>query len=216
MAIDLIQKGCNGEASEILSEAVSDLSKCVLSNREQQEGRDHAKNCMDGVSIYSADILAMNPSVENGDFFFHPFGFECVVATSDQEDDSLTNKDFSSCAITCLYNLGLCYHMEWFKYQKTSTDKLLCKALYFYRQAFSFTSDYTMRPQDPILQVLMAISTNAAHCSVKLADLDQFRYWNKYLGKILNFCQDRRKNHVGFFILTTQLNSYAIAAAAAA
>ena len=228
---DLIAKGELGEAAQVYTESISMLSWCMLAPTPLMDpSGDSSQQQEDpGMQVYTTFDSLKDPSACQGDFFFHPKMFE-FNKPPEQDETCLTNEQYCFSVITCLYNLALCYHLEWSKTK--SNSHLLCKAKHFYEEAFSMTSNCQICPTDDILDVILAICHNASHCYTELADLLQVDLWNRRLCQTLEFSkkttlqrtastsspthyQQQATSRV-FFLFNAFFNSFAKVTAAAA
>eukprot|EP00527_Entomoneis_sp_CCMP2396_P000924 CAMPEP_0198142630 /NCGR_PEP_ID=MMETSP1443-20131203/5377_1 /TAXON_ID=186043 /ORGANISM="Entomoneis sp., Strain CCMP2396" /LENGTH=274 /DNA_ID=CAMNT_0043805687 /DNA_START=26 /DNA_END=850 /DNA_ORIENTATION=- len=140
-----------------------------------------------------------------------------------QEDEKqLTNQEYNAFAITALFNLGLCYHLQWFT-EAPNQSILLVKALWYYRQAFYLVTPerFISSRQDPVLKVLcMAVCGNATHVSLELGQLDQVKMWNQRLSNIVarrtTIMYQEDDEDARFFLRHATIHSFAFVAARAA
>ncbi|KAL7578073.1 hypothetical protein ACA910_015007 [Epithemia clementina (nom. ined.)] len=196
LGIDLIDGGDYEQAAEVFAHAISLLSGCSLqptplvgcpgsSNRgcEPSTPPEHRF-----IAVYAyEDEESASPT--RSDFYCFPFHFECVEDAGQEDEPDLTSEQYNSCAITCLFNLGICSHLEW--EERKNHSHLLQKALSYYEQAISLTSRNAPSPADPVLKVLMAVCANATHCNNELVDLEQVHRWNETLKQIIRFSADK-------------------------
>ena len=212
LAAEHIGEGDHRHAVEILNLALLKLSSSLLAPRPIDSTNGHQAKLVDDVNVY----VYFWESVEKLTSFLHqPCMFECKLSF-EQDDDFLTNEQFCSCAIASLFNLGLCYHLEWKKRKLLHHINLLSKALHYYEQAFSMTRYCQFHASDSVLQVVMAVCTNASHCNSELANFEQVKLWNERLSQALRFSRQGQESQRQFFHLTVFLNNFCGTSAPAA
>mmetsp|Transcript_18740 Transcript_18740/g.24138 ORF Transcript_18740/g.24138 Transcript_18740/m.24138 type:complete len:269 (+) Transcript_18740:118-924(+) len=138
---------------------------------------------------------------DNNDFFFLPGGLEFEPELLCTDDEHMSEQQYCFCTITCLYNMGLCYHLEWSKTFSTNNQVnqslLLKRALTCYERAFSLSYECHIPPQDTVLQILMAVCNNAVHCSKELlANLQMAKFWNDRLFQVLKYVRHARLHNL--------------------
>lgn len=214
--IDMLDSGDYKQAAEVFAHSISLLSSCSLqptplvgsgsvwNNQEQQRF----------VSVYSFEEEAESSSASS-DFYCYPFHFEFLQDAGQEDEPDLTSEQYNSCTITSLFNLGICFHLQW-EEQKCQLC-LLQKALLCYEQAISLTYRTPPSPSDPVLKVLMAVCANATHCNSELVNFDQMQRWNQTLKQIIKFSNDRHLAQTEhFFSMNAFFNSFGRTAAHAA
>ena len=238
LGIDHIDGGDYEEAVEVFSHAITLLSGCTLEPTPiggmttNSKHKNHSKDVAPVVVVVADNAVvtvvhSLEDEVRNNnadsttttsEFYTHPFHLECVTTASTMcTGPDLTSEQYNICAIACLFNLALCFHLEW-EEQKTCHTYLLQKALSLYEQAISLTRRTTpLSSSDSILMVLMAICSNATHCNSELVNLDQVQRWNGILRKIIKFTNDKEILIAeNYFSLNAFFNSFGRVAAHAA
>ena len=214
LGVYLIDGGDYEEAAEVFCHAITLLSGCSL-QPTPIDGCNRDAGVLDRfVTVYALEEDDTCTDVAKSDFYSCPFHFE-FSEQAHPDEVGLTSEQYNSSAITCLFNLGLCFHLQW-EESKTHTF-LVQKALSFYEQAISLTSKSAPAPCDPVLKVLMAVCTNATHCNNELANLEHAGQWNRTLKTIINFAKDKDMlcaDH--FFSINAFFNSFGRVAAHAA
>ena len=108
------------------------------------------------------------------EFFSYPFMILVANSQETATEGTITNEIVSTCKATCLFNLGLTYHLAAMREGLNSTD-LLRKACVFYGHAWTRLRNF----MDDLIDgdgstkfLLMAICTNLAKCYYHLG------HWN--------------------------------------
>mmetsp|Transcript_15995 Transcript_15995/g.44023 ORF Transcript_15995/g.44023 Transcript_15995/m.44023 type:complete len:349 (-) Transcript_15995:126-1172(-) len=169
-------------------------------------------------------------------FFTRPFNFECSGdkgerkrstlsscgsnKNSCQQLTELSGDEYTTMAVTALFNVGLCRHLHWKRQQErsycedcervTSQDSLLFEALRFYEQAYALTRyqrhEYIRHDQQDqedlwmkdhaLLPVVRAICANATHCQKELG-MVHLSEWKTRLMRLLllSRTKNNRKKH---------------------
>eukprot|EP00522_Entomoneis_paludosa_P005892 CAMPEP_0172457062 /NCGR_PEP_ID=MMETSP1065-20121228/19760_1 /TAXON_ID=265537 /ORGANISM="Amphiprora paludosa, Strain CCMP125" /LENGTH=267 /DNA_ID=CAMNT_0013210543 /DNA_START=86 /DNA_END=889 /DNA_ORIENTATION=+ len=212
-----VEYGEYQDAAVIFSTMVSQLSTCRLAPTPL--GHLEADVRLNRLHVYcdpddddsmedSGVNVSLDPKVN--DLFARPFAFEykstsVSTKTPEEEEPLITSEEYNLLAVTALFNLGLCFSLEWkrvmMNHKKTEeeegaprrstgcSDALLQHALYYYEQAFSLSSvSHQLTPDDPLLPLLMAVCVNATHCQVELAMCTgATNVWNDRLRMLLQF-----------------------------
>lgn len=203
----LIEDGDLKRAASVLSTAISHLVRSAVTPDPivvNQEGRQEESS--QPFLIYCYSELDPEERDLRSEFFSDPFLLESEEAFNCEDRPWFTTQH-AFCTICCLFNLGLCFHLEW--QRNRSKSLLLSKALQSYEIALSLTNTpgVTIRPNDPILKVLMSLCTNAMHCHDELGNPDQVWLLGRRLQDILDFSRVITVNSQRFFTAQVYFNS---------
>mmetsp|Transcript_6162 Transcript_6162/g.7986 ORF Transcript_6162/g.7986 Transcript_6162/m.7986 type:complete len:242 (-) Transcript_6162:40-765(-) len=218
---NLIEQGQFKQAASVLSRAIAKLTASALTLQQSTDANANANaNITASVASATPNItLHANSTQEQIDptkseFFHQPFFFQEVstydVTTSTLLEQPFTPEKHTACSVCCLFNLGLCFHLEWMKHNKTKAC-LLVKAARFYEQALSLVSGSyvaSLQPTDAFLKVLMPICANATHCHIQLGNRSQATYFNQRLVQILEFSGDCHPQSSQMFSFNAFFNSF--------
>ena len=101
------------------------------------------------------------------------------------EEEPLSIQEHGFCAATSLYNLALCFHLEWT--QQPQKHSLLQAALKYYQEAYNMVLECQLHRNSALLHLTMAICTNAAHCCYHSGQVQLVSFWNQQLCRVLGF-----------------------------
>ena len=211
------------EASELLGGIIAALF----------ETRNMLVTCPEGLNSFEAtraneltfipiskEFLIARPDWDD-EFFAFPFAFVDSNFANHWTTPFINEQIVSTCAAACLFNLGLCSHMET-KYNAEHCAVTLRDARTFYENAWiilkRFSGDSTPRGNS-ITYLLMALCTNLSKCCYDLGELDSSNQWQESLLELLTFCWHQEDNSAlelhNFFLLTSAINAGYFAAGAA-
>ena len=219
-AVHAINKEEYQDAVDVLRVMLSRLSGCVLDPTPfpTREGSSfststgaiaHQGSC--SLVIQEFQTIKDFPSAINGDFSFYPFVVESPKA-GDDNDASLSELEHAIFTVSALFNLGLCFHLEWIKCDKLHAY-LLHGALHYYEEAYGIARDHLqlLKSDDQILRVLLALCTNAAHCHSELAHTPLVLFWCTQIQRILSFAKPHMRSdffkRVAFFYSMPSLSA---------
>jgi len=188
LGVELISEGDYDDALNVFSHAIHLLSEALDApfQKALPPTTTTTASLHSGVCVRDVNLFGREPSIIKGDFFFNPFLFECPnVAAS---GSNTLHKQLSFAAITCLFNLGLCFQLEYVQ-RCPERDQLLTSSLHFYQEAFSLVlqDDSNATDYSEVIKTLMAVCTNASFCQAELGHIDQIQRWNGRLATILRF-----------------------------
>ena len=242
VGIDLMEQYDFKEAASAFSYCLSQLSWCILSpsplpssnafdaTTDRSCTTDDQMNGQTSFSFYATDDDSNDESIDpRREFYVQAFLFECNNGAQPKPCPSFaTSTQHISMNICILFNLGLCYHLEWER-RRTENTALLASALDCYEQAYLLAKSNNgngptcFKPTDSTLKILMAVCTNATHCHCEMGNVDNVNVWNQALCRILVFCRESddprdscgcnssldtlHNNSLGFFALNAFLNS---------
>uniref|UniRef100_A0A7S2VC41 Uncharacterized protein n=1 Tax=Entomoneis paludosa TaxID=265537 RepID=A0A7S2VC41_9STRA len=154
------------------------------------------------------------------DFFCFPFAF--FAPEGHTTDAVITDSLAMACSGTCLYMLGLCYHLSARENDKCCPDAALRHASYFYGLAGNTLRKIFARDtlgDNGAAFLLMAISTNMASCCYDLGELVAANRWLVSLNELLGACRLKEDTvtldlHTFFMMTSTTTTGYAAAGAA--
>jgi len=195
---DCIEEEDFREAAAVFTTVLSKLSSCMLTPT-LIGGAVGPSHYVSMIEVYSA-----SPIHPRNEIVLHPYLFQSErsienkqdIMLCDDNDDrllqspqELSTEEYNIFTIITLFNLGLCYHLKW-NTRGRSPDRLLLQALLHYEQAYALACEHHSQyvtPEDPVLEVIMAICTNATHINSEMARFIQINAWNMRLLKILQF-----------------------------
>jgi hypothetical protein len=190
-AVEHIVDGEYKEAAEALDCLRLELSKCsILPTPIGATGLPSSET--EVLTELCYDYRNRFKNQPDDDFFVLPASLEFPSDLLESEELHMTSQMYCLCTITSLYNIGLCYHLEWSKTKSRSL--LLRRALTCYERASSLSSGCPISSENTILQIIMAVCHNAVHCSRELlADLEMAKLWNDRLFQVLKYARQAKQ-----------------------
>ena len=181
----------------------------ISSNDTQEEDDDF--------SVWEQEQVNQDPSCFPG-FYPHPFSFHIDLRVPEQE---MTKEQYNLCALSCLYNLGLCCHLQWddarskLKSQDISTlaDKHLVqwlqRAAHFYQEAvLLLRTDPSLmvflhkdRNGAPLIKVLLAACVNAIQIHSILANTRSLQTFQSILQRLVGLSSPETRRSRVFLAL---------------
>eukprot|EP00522_Entomoneis_paludosa_P006746 CAMPEP_0172460494 /NCGR_PEP_ID=MMETSP1065-20121228/37104_1 /TAXON_ID=265537 /ORGANISM="Amphiprora paludosa, Strain CCMP125" /LENGTH=281 /DNA_ID=CAMNT_0013215535 /DNA_START=47 /DNA_END=892 /DNA_ORIENTATION=+ len=206
-AASYLDDGFVQEAHQVLGQATTKLSQCqVLLPTESSSSRtatpphgsvqskdqdDHSCDSVvddDDCDMVSDDEEEMSDD-DMPEFYPYPFTFQYKASEVQAQESWITLEQYRTCAITCLFNLGLCHHLAWD--DEPLQTNLLHRALVFYQKAIALIlkkdsktgSSYfqTLKPEHPLFKLVLAICINASQCHTELVQYDKIAFWQNLI-----------------------------------